>query len=159
MLVITTFSINIFFIYVNIICELWSCLLWVSTLSSSLLCRAARGSADIPILPHAHTILLKHAVNLKRRRTLFSSKPCFHQPIVLPTWGCHMNIGFSQNPSAYRTSCGPKMAPVWCNSSISDFINWSLFYEAYFYGGVDCCLRGDSPLFFSSTTFKRWLSH
>lgn len=38
------------------------------------LCRAARGSADIPILPHAHTILLKHAVNLKRRRTLFNER-------------------------------------------------------------------------------------
>lgn len=38
------------------------------------LCRAARGSADIPILPHTHTILLKHAVNLKRKRTLITTK-------------------------------------------------------------------------------------
>lgn len=37
-------------------------------LLSLYLCRAARGSADIPILPHAHTILLKHAVNLKEER-------------------------------------------------------------------------------------------
>lgn len=37
--------------------------------SSSLhLCRAACGSADIPILLHAHAILLKRAVNLKRKR-------------------------------------------------------------------------------------------
>lgn len=61
------------------------------------LCRAARGSADIPILPHAHTILLKHAVNLKRKRTPFTSKRLFHHPIVLPTSRCHTNIGFSQN--------------------------------------------------------------
>lgn len=61
------------------------------------LCRAARGSADIPILPHAHTILLKHAVNLKRKRTLFTSKRLFHHPIVLPTSRCNTNVGFSQN--------------------------------------------------------------
>ncbi len=64
---------------------------------SLYLCRAARGSADIPILPHAHTILLKHAVNLKRKRTLFTSKPLFHHLIVFPTSRCHTNIGFSQN--------------------------------------------------------------
>lgn len=63
---------------------------------SLYLCRAARGSADIPILPHAHTILLKRAVNLKRKRTLFTSKQLFHHPIVLPTSRYHTNIGFSQ---------------------------------------------------------------
>lgn len=67
---------------------------------SLYLCRAARGSADIPILPHAHTILLKHAVNLKRKRTLFTSKQLFHNPIVLPTSRYHTNIGFSQNSGA-----------------------------------------------------------
>lgn len=61
------------------------------------LCRAARGSADIPILPHAHTILLKHAVNLKRKRTPFTSKRLFHHPIVLPTSRCNTDVGFSQN--------------------------------------------------------------
>lgn len=44
------------------------------------LCRAAHGSADIPILPHAHTILLKHAVNLKRRRTLFNKRLALSSP-------------------------------------------------------------------------------
>lgn len=44
------------------------------------LCRAARGSADIPILPHAHTILLKHAVNLRRRRTLFNERMALSSP-------------------------------------------------------------------------------
>ncbi len=67
---------------------------------SLYLCRAARGSADIPILPHAHTILLKHAVNLKRERTLFTSKRLFHHLIVLLTSRCHTNIGFPQNSGA-----------------------------------------------------------
>lgn len=61
---------------------------------SHYLCRAAHGSADIPILPHTHTILLKHAVNLKRKMTLFASKGCLHHPIVLPTSHCCTNVGF-----------------------------------------------------------------
>lgn len=35
-----------------------------------------------PILPHAHTILLKHAVNLKRKRALHTNRRRFHHPIV-----------------------------------------------------------------------------
>lgn len=79
------------------------------------LCRAARGSADIPILPHSHTILLKHAVNLKRKRTLFAGKACFHQPIVLSASRCHINVRIptptpTPNSGACRKSGGLLMA-------------------------------------------------
>lgn len=114
------------------------------------LCRAARGSADIPILPHAHTILLKHAVNLKRKSTLFTSKQLFHHPIVLPTSRCHTNIGFSQNTGAEK-----KLRPIgsaWCRLPGSDVVNWALsstqeHRQHYVAGRMNISL-GDSPLIF-----------
>lgn len=94
----------ILYIHIYIFCiNIYSCAVELQPLSFHALsfplylCRAAHGSADIPILPHAHTILLKHAVNLRRKRTLFTSKQRFHHPFVLPTSHCHRNIGFSQN--------------------------------------------------------------
>lgn len=124
------------------------------------LCRAARGSADIPILPHAHTILLKHAVNLKRKRTLFTSKPCFHQPIVLPTWLCHMNVGFSQNSCAYM---GKAVAPKWPHV-MQRACEWLCELIRALRGLFECknCqLRGNVLwfFFFSFIALKRWLSH
>lgn len=118
-------------------------------LLSLYLCRAARGSADIPILPHAHTILLKHAVNLKRKRTLFTSKRLFHHPIVLPTSRCHMNIGFAQKSGAQKEQ-RPRIGSALCRLPGSDFVNWAL--SSTLGAQTALCwwrnehLNGDSPL-------------
>lgn len=126
-------------------CALELSRLWVFMLFLFLyLCRAACGSADIPILPHAHTILLKHAVNLKRKRTLFTSKRLYHHPIVLPTSRCQTNIGFSQN-SGEAGICS-----AWCHVPESHFVYRALSSTL----GVQtalCCwknahLSGASPL-------------
>lgn len=89
------------------------------------LCRAARGSADIPILPHSHTILLKHAVNLRRKRVLFISKRLFHHPIVMPASRCHMNIGFSQKSGAEKR-LRPDNLSAFYRMPQTDFVNWAL---------------------------------
>ena len=124
---------------------------------SLYLCRAARGSADIPILPHAHTILLKHAVNLKRKRTLFTSKPLFHHPIVLPTSRCRANTGDSppKNSGAWKTLC----PSAGCRSPGADFVNWASSSTLGARAAL-CCwknehLNGDSPLIFLFSLFKK----
>lgn len=84
------------------------------------LCRAAHGSADIPILPHAHTILLKHAVNLRRRRTLFNERLALSSPFCKCT-----NHAVTQLLDSPKNSGGPLPCYLPCLVS-RDFRNYAI---------------------------------
>lgn len=128
------------------------------------LCRAARGSADIPILPHAHTILLKHAVNLKRRRTLFNERTALSSPPFVSA-----QIALSRNywipPSLPKTQVVP--LPCYLPRAPScDFVNGAIC-GTLAVRTVALCRRKIARLnlnefiapFFFSLSFKSWLCH
>lgn len=83
------------------------------------LCRAAHGSADIPILPHAHTILLKHAVNLKRRGTLFNVRLALSSPFCKCTNRAVTQL-LDSPPASPKNSGGPlpRYLPRMCHVTL-----------------------------------------